>query len=164
VTKNAEETSMVVRIRKKIGDAFEIPLSDGRLAYCQYVLRKEDFGDLVRVFNLLSPEPLESAEPLLRSNILFPPVFAALVAAVRYGIWKRIGNLPVEPFEFPKFRQTMGTKPGTHYDWRIWDGKKTRMIGELPASLRSLELKCIWGCEALSERIGGGTYRGDRMF
>ncbi len=48
----------------------------------------------------------------------------------------------------------MGPKPGTYFDWRIWDGKRTKMIGDLPVSLRPLELKCVWGCEALAKRIG----------
>jgi hypothetical protein len=87
VVQEAEETSMPSRVHKKIGDVFEIPLSDGRQAYCQYVLRKDDFGDMVRVFRLFSSEPLISTNQLLGNGILFPPVFAALLAAVRGGIW-----------------------------------------------------------------------------
>ena len=58
----------------------------------------------------------------------------------------------------------MGTKPGTYDTWWIWDGKKETKIGKLPEHLRSLELKCVWGDEALEERIVAGTYRGDFMF
>jgi hypothetical protein len=57
----------------------------------------------------------------------------------------------------------MGTKPGVYHDWRIWDGTHRKAIGDLPAPLRSLELECVWGDEALEERIVAGTYRGDRM-
>jgi len=71
--------------------------------------------------------------------------------------------MPVKDFVFPKFRQAMGTKPGTYDSWFIWDGKKERKIGTLPEQLRSLELRCVWGDEGLEERIVAGTYRGDRM-
>ena len=87
-----------------------------------------------------------------------------MLAARRYRLWQKIGVLPIGHFVFPKFRITMGTKPGTYTDWRIWDGKKQKMIGTLPPELRSLELKCVWGCEALADRIVAGTHRGDRMF
>jgi len=69
----------------------------------------------------------------------------------------------VKDFTFRQFRQAMGTKPGTYHDWRIWDGKNTFNIGNLPEHMCSLELKQVWGDEALEERIVAGTYRGDRM-
>ena len=155
---------MAVRIRIKIGDVFGIPLPDGRYAYCQYLLRKEDFGDLARVFDLLSDTPVLSVEAFKARGLLFPPIFLGLLVPLRHGRWKRIGNLLVENFEFPRFRQSMRTKPGVYDDWRVWDGKKEKKIGKLPESLRALELRCVWGDEALEERIMDGTYRGDRMF
>jgi hypothetical protein len=98
------------------------------------------------------------------ARLLFPPVFVGLVAAVRGKLWQYIGNKPVEGFVLPKFRDTMGTKPGTYHDWSIWNGRKHSKLGDLPEDLRTLELKSIWGCEALADRIVAGTYRGDRMF
>jgi len=139
-------------------------LPDGKWSYCQYVYRVEKFGDVVRVFRQITTEPLSSHDGLETEELLFPPVFVALVAAVRGKLWQLIGNIPVEEFVLPRFRFTMGTKPGTYHDWRIWNERKTINIGNLPAEMRSLELKCIWGCEALTERIVAGTYRGDRMF
>ena len=57
-----------------------------------------------------------------------------------------------------------GNETGTYHDWRIWDGTTTRTIGDLPIELRSLEIQCVWGDEALEERIASGTYRGQQMF
>jgi hypothetical protein len=150
--------------RRRIGTCLSIPLPDGRWAYCQYVHRIEDYGDIVRVFDCITDEPLTSCEELKTANLLFPPVFAALIAALRGSIWQVVGYFPVEDFVMPKFRFTMGTKPGTYFDWQVWDGRKTKKIGALPAEMRTLELRCVWGCLALAERIAAGTYRGDRMF
>jgi hypothetical protein len=57
----------------------------------------------------------------------------------------------------------MGMKPGTYRDWSVWDGAKTIKIGDLPEQYRPLELKSVWGDQALEERIVAGTYRGDKM-
>jgi hypothetical protein len=151
-------------IRLKVGDYFRIPLPGGRWAYCQHVNRNAELGFLIRVLDQITSEPLDSIANLQDVSFLFPPVFVGLQATARSGRWAIIGNGPVNNFEFPKFRQCMGTKPGTYYDWRIWDGKKTKKIGELPPALRSLELRQVWGDEGLEERIVAGSYRGDRMF
>jgi Immunity protein 26 len=155
---------MSLKAKIEIGDCFRVPLPDGRWAYCQYVQQSDELGYLVRVFDRVTSEPLSSIEELEGSGLLFPPVFVGLRASVRSGRWQKIGTMPVNGFAFPKFRITMGTKPGTYHDWRIWDGKNTVSIGELPEHMRSLELKQVWGDEGLEERIVAGTYRGDRMF
>jgi hypothetical protein len=152
------------RPKIEIGDCFVIPLPDGRFGYCQHVYHHQEFGYLVRVFDKITSEPLNTTAELVTAGLLFPPVFVGLRASVRSGRWKRIGSMVVKDFAFPKFRITMGTKPGTYQDWRIWDGTTTRTIGELPISLRSLELQSVWGDEALEERISSGTYRGQQMF
>jgi hypothetical protein len=152
------------RTTLKIGDCFAIPLPDGSFAYCQYVYRHPEFGYLVRVFDKITPERLDTPVGLEGIGPLFAPVFVGLPASVRSGRWKRIGNMAVRDFVFPNFRITMGTKPGTYHDWRIWDGTTTRMVGELPIPLRSLELQGVWGDEALEERISSGAYRGHQMF
>src|SRR5579863_2817556 len=144
---------MGIRIHIKLGDVFQIPLPDRRWAVCQYVFRSQELGFLVRVFDLLTFEPVSSLEVLKERKNLFPPVFVGLQASARSGRWQRIGNFGIGFFEHPEFRQTMGTKPGVYDDWRVWDGFHTRKIGKLPEELRSLELKCIWGDEALEQRI-----------
>jgi hypothetical protein len=155
---------MSARVKVEIGDYFRMPLPDGRWAYCQYLHHNGELGYLVRVFDRITAEPLDSTAELDRAGLLFPPVFVGLLASVGSGRWTRIGTTPVNDFVFPKFRQAMGTKPGTYHDWRIWDGKKTVKIGTLPEQMRKYELAMVWGDEGLEERIVAGTYRGDRMF
>ena len=43
-------------------------------------------------------------------------------------------------------------------------GRPWASTGDLPAPMRSLELKSVWGDEALENRIVSGTYRGEEMF
>jgi hypothetical protein len=147
----------------KVGDYFSIPLPDRRFAYCQLVHRNEELGYLIRVFDRITSLQLQAASDLQGAGLLFPPVFVGLRASVRSGRWKRIGNAAVHHFTHPKFRETMGTKPGRYHDWRIWDGEQTVKIGDLPTHMRSLELKSVWGDEALENRIVSGTYRGETM-
>jgi len=154
---------MSTKTKIEVGDCFRIPLPDGRWAYCQYVQQSDELGYLIRVLDRITPKPLNSIEDIEGAGLLFPPVFVGLRASVRSGRWQKIGAMPVDGFDFPKFRITMGTKPGIYHDWRIWDGKATVSIGELPEHMRFLELKQVWGDEGLEERIVAGTYRGDRM-
>ena len=152
-----------MRILIKVGDCFSIPLPDGRFAGCQFVHWNAELGYLIRVFDRITSESLDSTSGLEQAGLLFPPVFVGLRAPVRSGRWKRIGNIAVHDFEHPKFRETLGTKPGTYHDWRVWDGRQTVKVGDLPSHMRSLELKLVWGDEALENRIISATYRGDKM-
>ena len=154
----------------KIGDCFEIPLVDGRYAYGQYIFLDDrqptGLGTLVQIFDVLSDRPLEHAELrrlVEHKRLMFPPVFIGLIPAIRTGRWKIIMHSSPSKFTFPKFRSTLGTKPGIYHDWKIWDGKETVFVGKLPPEYRSLELKMVWGAEGLEDRIIEGKYRGNDM-
>jgi hypothetical protein len=142
--------------RIKIGDCYELSLPDGRYAYCQYINWNERLGNLVRVFDLVKVQPVEDVAQLKDVGDMFPPVFVGLRASVRSGRWKLLGHLPVKELQFPLFRATSATKPGTHKNWWIWDGHREQFIGALSENLRSLELKVVWGDELLEERIATG--------
>lgn len=65
----------------RVGDLFEIPLSDGRKAYGQHIF-KDKMGPLIQVFAIITyqnivPEQLKSAKPLFR------PVITGLFAAIK---------------------------------------------------------------------------------
>ena len=145
---------MAARIKE--GDVYQIPLPDGRFAFAHYLQWNEQLGCLMRVFDLLSDHELNSPEALKSAGELFPPVFAGLKGAVKAGAWKRIGTLPVPAFQFPQFRCTSATKPGTYENWYLWDGGTQRFIGKLPPELRKLEVEVVWGYEMLENRIATG--------
>ena len=105
---------MSARTKIEVGDCFRIALPDGRWAYIQFVHRNDDFGYLVRVFDWITESSFDSTEKLEGAGCLFPPVFVGLPASVRSGRWQKIGNVPVSNFQSPKFRETIGTKPGIY--------------------------------------------------
>lgn len=145
--------------RLNIGDCFAIPLPDGRYAYGQYVFfhtEPDGYGYLIRVFKIISTVIIDVTD-IQGAELLFPPVFVGLPAAIRKNRWRMIGLLPIENFSFPLFRATNGYGAGTFHDWRIWDGQKYRFIGDLPDELHSLEVLAIWGAELLEERIAYGV-------
>jgi Immunity protein 26 len=156
-----------VKIPAEIGDIIAIPLKDGRTAYAQYVYfdgkDASGMGCLIQVFDIITSKPI-SLDRLESASLMFPPVFVGLKTGIQSKRWKVIGSLPIENFVFPKFRSTFGTGPGTYHDWKIWDGITTFFVGDLPPEYRLLELKSVWGAEALEERIArGGSYRGESM-
>lgn len=142
--------------RIKVGGCYEIPLSDGRYAYCQYLAWNDQLGCLIRVFGKITNEPIRSVENLCGAGEMFPPVFVGLRTSVRSGRWKFVGRLPIGEFRFPLFRATSATKPGEYDNWWLWDGKEQRFIGRLPEELRSLEIELVWGDELLEDRIAYG--------
>lgn len=142
--------------RAQVGDVYQIPLPDGRYAYAQYLQWNEQMGCLIKVFDRITDRELKSVEALRSAGELFPPVFAGLKGALKARRWLRVGTLPVPAFEFPRFRCTSATKPGTYENWWLWEGGQQRFIGKLPAELRSLEVEVAWGYEMLENRIATG--------
>jgi hypothetical protein len=89
----------------KKGDFFELPLSDGRFAYGQYVFKDRKMGPLIQVFDLISENRIQ-IEQLKTAYPLFPPIITGLFAAIRTGMWNVIGRKAVENFTYPNFVST----------------------------------------------------------
>ncbi len=146
---------MPVRILLQPGDCFSIPLADGRLAFGQYVCQPEGSAPLIRVFDVTSTEVV-SVATLKEAGLMFPPILVGLNPPVRIGRWRKIGNFPIDHFEFPKFRSTLTHIKGTNHDWRIWDGETYENIGNLPPEYRSLEMTLVYAYGDVEERIVTG--------
>ena len=149
--------------RVRVGDVFEIPLSDGRKAYGQYVFRDKKMGPLVQVFDLITEgdlPPEEVLERLKSAKPLFPPVITGVFAAVRTGLWKVIGRLPIREFTYPKFVSTFyDQKTGKARIWFLYDGEKDIRIGpELPEEYKQLEFLMVWSPYDVMYRIETGEY------
>jgi len=155
------------RKRVKVGDIFEIPLSDGRIAYGQYVFFDTENGPLIRVFDLITEKKLQSEqllEALKDAAPLFPPVFTGLFAAVRTGLWNVIGHTAVEEFVYPGFVSVMheGYRPVSF--WYIWDGEKWIQVGsKLPDQYKSLEFLAGWSPHDVAHRIETGQNPYEKM-
>ena len=73
------------RVRLKVGNILEIPLSDGRRAFGQYVHR-DKMGPLLQVFDLITVRDIQ-LDQLQNARPLFPPIYTGIFAAVRVGVF-----------------------------------------------------------------------------
>lgn len=96
--------------RSIVGDVFEIPLSDGRKAFGQYLLQST-MGPIIQVFSVITREEV-SVEEIVQSQALFPPVIAGLYGAIKNGFWKIIGSSSPTMTKHPYFVSTEWTKNG----------------------------------------------------
>lgn len=143
----------------KIGDIFEIPLSDGRFAYGHYVYKDLKMGPIIRVSDLISEEVIQ-IEQLKNSTPLFPPIITGLFAAIRIGMWKIIGRIAVENFVYPNFVTAYyDEKIGKARAWYLWDGDKYTPLGSfLPEEYKELEYLLVWNPYSVVKRIETGEY------
>lgn len=144
--------------RLRLGDIVEIPLSNGQRAFCQYAHR-DKMGPIVRVFDLIAEAGDEIAiEHFKDANLLFRPVITGLFAAVRTGLWKVIGHLPVSDFQYPDFISALyNPETGKYGNWYLWNGVEDILIGgELPQTYHHLERLVVWHPISLAERIETG--------
>ena len=145
--------------RVRIGDVFEIPLSDGRRAFGQYVYRSK-FGPLIQVYDLITDKEFR-IEELVNARPLFPPILTGLFAAIRTGLWKIVGRLPVKEFKHPLFVQAVwdGKEEIKARRWVLWDGEKETWLGEkLPDECKNLEYLVGWDPHDVVHRIETGEY------
>ncbi|MBI2908787.1 MAG: hypothetical protein HYX92_14185 [Chloroflexi bacterium] len=143
------------RVRLKIGDVFEIPLSDERKAFGQYVFLDPKTGYLVQIFNLISRET-PSVDAILKSGPKFPPVFTGPGVAVEEGWWRVIGHAEVKGFKYPVFRSGNYDKEGRVAAWWLYDGKVDVKVGKLPPGAEKYEFLVIWSPQDVARRIETG--------
>lgn len=143
----------------QIGDVFEIPLSDGRKAFGQYVYRDEQKGPIVRIFDVVVENDMElDICSLENAGLLFPPVITGVFAAVRTGLWQKVGNLPSDDFQYQNFISRVYDPNGTlRGPWFLWNGEHSRELGyDLPPEYRNLEFLIVWNPINLTRRIETG--------
>jgi len=153
--------------RTRVGDVLEIPLSNGRKAYGQYVYKDETMGPLVQVFDLITSDDLDPEqilELLKKAHPLFPPVLTGLFAAIRTGLWKAIGHMPIKEFVYPGFVSVYHEQYQTRGPWSLWDGKKRVNLGpRLPEQYKSLEFLVGWDPHDVAHRIETGENPYEKM-
>lgn len=141
--------------RPKIGGIVEIPLNHNRRGYAQYVFLDKQQGPLIRVFDVVTEMPV-NINDLQGVKQMFPPVITGLFAAVRTGLWKKVGNLPINDFIYPLFV----SGPLTEDDkligrsWGLWDGNRYVKLGKtLPDEYKDLERPVVWAPQDVAKRI-----------
>ena len=148
----------------KIGVVFQIPLSDGRKAYAQYVY--DDWGNIIRIFNYFtSGVEQPSLQKIDTSDLIFPPVHVGLQGAIKQKVWKIIGELPANDYIYKGFLNHSEvlpmpkdrTDPVKIQSWALWNGEKYIELGEkLPKQYHDYESGAIYPQDMIVERIETG--------
>jgi hypothetical protein len=147
------------RPRLRVGSILEIPLSDGRKAYGRYLHFDPKKGQILQVYDVISMGDQEVDLNTLKSaRDLFPPIFVGISAAVRAGIWRIIGYLPVENFVYPGFLAAHWSgNPPVVYRWFFWDGMKSIPLGaKLPDKYKKHEYVGGYAAQDVVKRIETG--------
>lgn len=151
------------RVNLKTGDVLLIPLSETEAAIAQLVYHETNqrsvFTPLIRVIKGTFPndEALIDLDEIDLTDQLFPPICTGVGAAVREGLYKKIGNQPVENFTYPKFISTNYLDDGLANIWYLSDDKSTEIIGEtLPEQYKSLEYEVVLSPFDVIDRIISG--------
>jgi len=148
------------KMKLKIGDIVEVPLSNGRKAYGKYVFWDKKMGPLLQIFDLLIVDNDINLAELEDAKHLFPPVITGLFAAVKTGLWKVVGNLPVSSFEYPGFISNLyDEKTGMAGTWYLWNGRESIRLGYLlPEKYKKFEYLVVWSPMDVVDRIETGAY------
>src|SRR6266850_2017215 len=118
--------------RIRVGDVIEI-VTDKGLAYAQYVLKKEQWGALIRVLpGFFEKRPSDLCD-LVREKEIFVTFFP-LQAAVNRKIFEVISNCPVPEHakHLPLFRDAGHIdRQGKAHNWFLWDGERSWPVDKL---------------------------------
>ncbi len=143
----------------KIGDIFEIPISNNRKAFGQYIYYDEKQGPLIQVFDyyLKNNEGVD-LNSIVKSKMLFPPIIVGLTAAIRNKLWNIVGNKSIENFIYPGFVSTLrNPKTNEATIWFYWDGSKWINLGKkLKNEYKKKEFLAVYSPYDIPERIETG--------
>ncbi len=118
--------------RVEVGDVIEIRTEKG-LAYAQYVLRKEQWGALLRILpGFFSKRPTDLCELVKEEKRVV--TFFPLQAAVNRKIFDIVFNcqVPEPASRFPLFRDAGHIdRQGKVHNWVLWDGERSWRVDKL---------------------------------
>jgi hypothetical protein len=142
-----------------LGDLIEIPLSQGRLAYAQFVYNNREppgFGHVVRVLPGIFDRRPENLGRLVQQSERFVTYFPAQ-AAVRLGMVTNVANeeIPERCRTLPLFRACNRNFKTGEKTWYLCDGKDTR-LGKLPQKYYDLPIERLVSFDTLVEQIESG--------
>ncbi|PKO15874.1 MAG: hypothetical protein CVU39_10165 [Chloroflexi bacterium HGW-Chloroflexi-10] len=142
----------------KIGDLFEITLSDHRTAIGHYVYRDNKNGPFIQVFDYIENKQKMNVEDAVKKGYMFPPVITGLKAAIRKGLWIVIGKRPVTDFIYPKFISAhWDDKTGEVKSWFLYNGSNFIKIGSfLDEQYKTLEYLVVWSPIDIISRVETG--------
>ena len=143
----------------KVGDLFQITLSDNRKAIGHYVYWDDKNGPFIQVFNYFFDKEEVIIEKAIESSYMFPPVISGLRAAVRNGLWPVIGRKPVINFSYPNFISShWNDKTGEVINWFLYNGTEFIRLGSvLPEDYKNFGYLVVWSPFDVIYRIETGN-------
>ncbi|WP_394828357.1 Imm26 family immunity protein [Pendulispora albinea] len=133
------------KIIPRLGDVFEIPLADGKLAF-GHILR----GNLVGFYGFESDRRV-SLDTVVASVVAFRIV--CMIDSIEEGQWPILGNVPPPAPMNEPMRFWRSTAAGFLFiqEWRSDTGKEERRATE--AEIAGLEESVIWNPSAVIARL-----------
>jgi len=145
--------------RLRVGSVLEIPLSTGKKIYGRYLHRDPKQGQILQVYNhILEADDDIQLDVLESAGDFFKPIFVGISGAVRSGLWKIIGFIPVKNFSYPGFLGAHWSgNPPVVYRWYFWDGEKYIELGQkLPDKYKKYEYIGGYAPQDVTKRIETG--------
>mgnify|MGYP003468209960 len=146
----------IQRVRPKIGDVIEIPLSCG-FGYALYTHKHPVYGALLRVARGIFPGCPSNLVPLFQTPCQFTTFFP-LGAGCSRKLVRIAANVQIPPEyqPFPMFRAGIADSSGHVAIWWIWDGTKETRAGALTPEISCMPSRSVINDTLLAERIESG--------
>lgn len=156
------------RIRNtKIGDVFEVKISDTERKYFQYIVSDLTYlnSDVIRAFKrVYTAEEQPSIEEIVAGEVQFYSHTTTKAGIIR-ELWSKVGNSENVGNTRILFRDCLGDdfdESGAALDWRIWfpNDKNWREVGRLPDKYKTAEMGLVYAPPSIVYRIKTGSHLG----
>jgi len=152
---------MDIRTRPKLGDIVEIPVPGRGFSYAQYVNHHRNppgLGALLRILpGLFKKRPADVFDLISRDELYY--VFFPLGASCHRGYVRIVCNAPIPNHlkdKWPLFKGCNMDPDTGEKTWFLWDGNKSRMIGNLGRKYLNLSIDETVNLAELENRLRSG--------
>lgn len=152
------------RVRLKLGDVFEVPLSEGKVGYFQYI--SDDLTQLnsyvIRVFRAHYVSPIASAIEEIASGDVHFYAHVFLKVGLKFDFWKKIGNASPPAGVNVLFRGSDdygNPEIKVSQRWYVWNiNEPFRHVGVLTPEYQDAEIGSVKAPQDIIERMETGSY------
>ena len=145
------------RVRLKVGHIFKSPAGKGKHAYGQYCYDCRR-GSMIRIFDIVTDREMD-LEEITKRELMFPPIFVGLPAAIREGVWELVGFQELKDFKVPLFKTSLFAPAEKDNTWFVIDVTTDKTIkkgSRVPWRYRKLERAGTWSAYDVIKRIENG--------
>lgn len=153
------------RVVTKIGDVFEVPISETEKKYFQLIAFDLTMlnSDVIRAFKLVvSLNESPKISDIIASGVEF---YAHCVTkwGVKDGSWSKIGKSQdigrLEHIQFRSSSDAGNPQVKVSHNWWVWRVNEERVrVGRLEGENRNAELGSVFPCISIVERMKNGCY------